>query len=342
MNRAIALVSACLLAACSGVSAGPQHFPPAHTALAVAAPAGSPVALHGALSTNGNSVVDEHGKPVVLRGMSLFWSQWEPEYYSRETVDWLVEDFKVTAIRAAIAAEGNDSARQHFDREFAKASTVIDAAVANGIYVIVDWHAHRPYPEEAARFLTAIARKYGHLPNVIYEPFNEPLQEGVDWSRDVKPYHEQVIGAIRAIDPDNLVIVGSPSWSQDVDIAAQDPLEGSNIAYTLHYYAATHKEGLRAKADVALAAGLPLFVTEFGTVEATGDGPPDIASSNAWWDWAEANNISWLNWSVADKDETSAALKPGTPPSGWGEADLTQNGRMLRERLRAAAAAEQR
>src|SRR5690606_7538943 len=177
-----------------------------HAQADVQGPEGSPVARHGALAVKDGKIVGEDGEPVTLRGMSLFWSQWEPEYYSAETVDWLVEDWKITAIRAAIAAEGDDSARQHFDREFAKASAVIDAAVRSGIYVLVDWHAHRSYPEEAERFLTAIARKYGHLPNLIYEPFNEPLREGVDWSRDVKPYHQRVVGAIRAIDPDNLVV----------------------------------------------------------------------------------------------------------------------------------------
>jgi endoglucanase len=163
------------------------------------------------------------------------------------------------------------------------------------------------------------------------------LRENVDWSRDVKPYHEQVVGAIRAIDPDNLVIVGSPSWSQDVDIAAQDPLEFDNVGYTLHYYAATHKQALRDKANLALDAGLALMITEFGTVESTGDGPIDRNSSEAWWDWAEENHVSWFNWSITDRDESSAALRPGTGLSRWEEDDLTQSGKWLRERLRAAA-----
>ncbi|HSG34593.1 MAG TPA: glycoside hydrolase family 5 protein, partial [Sphingomonadaceae bacterium] len=297
--------------------------------LAPEPPEGSPVAKHGKLSILGNRIVGEHGEPVTLRGMSLFWSQWAPQYYTGETIDWLVKDWKITAVRAAIAAEGNDSARQHFEREFAKASRVIDAAVRNGIYVIVDWHAHRSYPDQAEEFLTAIARRYGHLPNLIYEPFNEPLRDDVDWTRDVKPYHERVVGAIRAIDPDNLVIVGSPSWSQDVDIAAQDPLAFANIGYTLHYYAATHKQDLRDKGQAALDAGLALLITEFGVVEATGNGPIDHESSQAWWDWAEANNIGWLAWSTGDRDETSATLKPGTPPAGWSEDDLTESGKLL-------------
>jgi endoglucanase len=331
MRNVLAIGLAILLAACTATS---REAPP------VSVPSGSPVAQHGALSVRGGKVVDARGKPVTLRGMALFWSQWAPQYYDGRTVDWLASDWKVDIVRASIAAEGNDSARQHFERELAKASTVIEAAAANGIYVIVDWHAHRPYPDEAERFLVAIAEKYGHLPNLIYEPFNEPLRDGVDWSRDVKPYHQRIVAAIRAVDPDNLIIVGSPSWSQDVDIAAQDPLAGENIAYTLHYYAATHKAELRAKADKALAAGLALFVTEFGVVEATGNGPIDYASSEAWWDWAEANDISWLAWSTGDRDETSATLKPGTPPANWSESDLTESGKLLRARLRAAAAAD--
>lgn len=305
---------------------------------AASAPEGTPVACHGALAVKDGRIVGEHGEPVTLRGMSLFWSQWAPRYYAADTVAWLVRDWGVDVVRAAIAAEGDDGARQHFEREFAKASAVIDAAVAEGLYVIVDWHAHRAYPEEAGRFLSAIARKYGHLPNVIYETWNEPLRDGVDWSRDVRPYHERVIGRIRAIDPDNLVIAGSPSWSQDVDLAALDPLPLENVAYTLHYYAATHGQALRDKADRALEAGLALLITEFGTVEATGDGPLDLAESERWWKWAEDNGIGWMNWSIGDRDESSAALKPGTPPAGWRESDLTESGRLLRSKLREAAA----
>ncbi len=303
----------------------------------VAPPPGSPVACHGALAVRDGRIVGAHGEPATLRGMSLFWSQWAPQYYAAETIDWLARDWKVDVVRAAIAAEGQDSARQHFDREFAKAGTVIEAAVANGLYVVVDWHAHRAYPEQAERFLVAVAEKYGHLPNLIYEPWNEPLQQGVDWSRDVKPYHERVIGAIRAVDPDNLVIAGSPSWSQDVDLAAADPLAFDNLAYTLHYYAGTHRQELRDKGDAALAAGQTLLITEFGTVEATGDGPIDHEESRRWWDWAEARGIGWMAWSIGDRDESSASLRPGTPPSGWSESDLTESGRLLRDKLRTSA-----
>jgi endoglucanase len=301
-------------------------------------PASTPVACHGALAVRDGRIVGQRGEPVTLRGMSLFWSQWGQHYYSAETIAWLAQDWKVDVVRAAIAAEGDYSARQHFDREFAKASTVIDAAVANGLYVVVDWHAHRPYPAEAEQFLTAIARKYGHLPNLIYETFNEPLRDGVEWSRDIKSYHERVIGAIRAVDPDNLVIAGSPSWSQDVDLAAADPLAFPNLAYTLHYYAGTHRQELRDKADAARANGLALLVTEFGVVNADGNGPIALEESERWWNWAEQHGIGWMAWSIGDRNESSAALRPGTLAAGWSEADLTEGGKLLREKLRAAAA----
>ena len=309
----------------------------AQPAWAQDAPAGTPVACHGALAVRDGQIVDQHGAPVTLRGMSLFWSQWAPQYFSAETVAWLARDWQVDVVRAAIAAEGNDSARQHFEREFAKASAVIDAAVANGIYVVVDWHAHRAHPDEAERFLTAIATKYGHLPNLIYEDWNEPLRDGVEWSRDVKPYHLRVLGAVRAIDPDNLMIAGSPSWSQDVDLAAQDPLPFTNLAYTLHYYAGTHRQELRDKADAARDKGLALLVTEFGVVDADGDGPIALAESERWWAWDEAHRIGWMAWSIGDRDESSAALRPGTPAAHWTEADLTESGKLLRDRLRRAA-----
>jgi endoglucanase len=303
-------------------------------AQAQTAPPDSPVARHGALSVANGKVVDQSGKPVTLRGMSLFWSQWEPEYYSRASVDWLVDDWKISVIRVATAAEGDDSARQHFDRELAKASVVIDAAIARGIYVIVDWHAHHAYPADAERFLIAIAQRYGNTPNVIYETWNEPLREGVNWSRDVRPYHMKVVSAIRAIDPDNLIIAGSPSWSQDVEIAALDPLPYTNLAYTLHFYAGTHKQDLRDKAQKALDAGLALFVTEYGTVDASGNGEIALAETQAWWAWMEERGISYAAWSIADKDESSASLRPGTPPSGWSASQLTPSGALIRDRIR--------
>lgn len=298
------------------------------------APAGSPVAAHGRLAVKGNRVVDAQGQPYAVHGMSLFWSQWQPRYYDPATVAWLVRDWRVTAVRAAIGAQQGGYDTQP-EAETKRAEAVIDAAIAQGIYVVVDWHAHQPRADDAVRFFSHIATKYRGVPNLIYETYNEPLPEH-GWAAVLKPYHVKVVGAIRAIDPGAFVVAGTRSWSQDVDEAAADPLPFANVAYTLHFYAATHKAELRAKAETAMRRGVALFVTEYGTTAANGDAPIDAAETRTWWDWCAKNGISYLNWSVANKDEASAILKPATQAlSGWSEGDLTESGRLVRAHLRA-------
>ncbi|UUL82485.1 glycoside hydrolase family 5 protein [Sphingomonas qomolangmaensis] len=294
------------------------------------------VARHGRLQVRGNHIVGEHGRPVTLRGMSLFWSQWQGQYYNADAVRWLCSDWKIDVVRAAMAVDSGGYLANPA-AELAKVEAVIDAAVANDIYVIIDWHAHQPYPEQAAAFFARIAGKYGALPNLIYEPYNEPLVEH-GWADVLKPYHAAVLTAIRRVDQRNLVVAGTRSWSQDVDEAAADPLADPNLAYTLHFYAATHKQALRDKAAAAMAKGAALFVTEYGTTRADGDGVIDATETGVWWDFLEQHHIGYVNWSVADKAELSAALKPGAGPRGkWGEAMLTSSGKLVRKRLRTMA-----
>lgn len=281
---------------------------------AVPAFAETAVERHGQLRVQDNRIVDKSGEPVMLRGMSLFWSQWQPQYYNASAIRWLREDWNINVVRAAIGVHGGGYL-EHPEREMKKAEAVIEAAVAHGIYVIVDWHAHEPEQDAASTFFARIARKYGHLPNVIYETWNEPLREH-DWSRVIKPFHMAVIPKIREHDAHNLIIAGTQTWSQDVDKAAADPLPFANVAYTLHFYAGTHRQELRDKASAALAKGAALFVTEWGTSEANGNGILDREETQRWWGFMEQNKLSYLNWSVADKAETSAALRPGASGKG--------------------------
>jgi len=298
-----------------------------------AAIAQTPVERHGKLSVQANRIVDEHGAVVSLHGMSLFWSQWQPQYYNEGAIRWLAEDWKVSVIRAAIAVD-HEGYLAHPEIETARAEAAIDAAVAAGVYVIVDWHAHDPEPEAAIAFFSHIAERYGHLPNLIYETWNEPLPQ-YDWAGSVRPYHLSVIAAIRERDPDNLLIAGTPSWSQDVDIASETPLPFSNVAYTLHFYAGTHKADLRAKTETALSRGVAVFITEWGTTNADGDGGVDVAETERWWRFIADHQLSDLNWSIADKDEASAALKPGASgQGGWTDDDISTSGRLVRDRLR--------
>jgi endoglucanase len=291
------------------------------------------VDLVGRLRIEGNRLVGENGRAASLRGMSLFWSQWIGKYYTYDCIKWLRDDWKCTVVRAAMAVESGGYLTNPAAEE-KKVRTVIDACIDLGIYVIIDWHDHNAHlhQKEAAAFFKKMAADYGDLPNVIYEIYNEPLQ--ISWANLVKPYSEALVNEIRAIDPDNLILIGTPTWSQDVHLAAADPVKGSNLAYTLHYYAATHRQWLRDRAKAAMNAGIALFVSEFGTCESNGSGVLDYSETAKWFDFLEANQVSWCNWSVADKVETSAALKPNASPSGkWAETDLTDSGKLVRAKI---------
>ncbi|MBC7417182.1 MAG: glycoside hydrolase family 5 protein [Pedobacter sp.] len=293
----------------------------------------SPVALNGKLHITGKQLLNEHNNAVQLRGMSLFWSQWQPQYFNYETLEKLKNNWHADIVRAPMAIENGGYLRNP-KREKKKIFAVVDAAIKLGIYVIVDWHDHHAqnHQQEAVAFFSALSKKYGNTPNLIYETFNEPLD--VSWTDVLKPYHVAVIAAIRKNDPDNVIVCGTPTWSQKLLEAAKDRIDAKNIAYTLHFYAGTHTEKLRGEAQKAINAGLPIFVTEFGTTEATGDGDVYVASTNAWLDFANKNSLSWCNWSVADKKEGSAALLPGTKPAQLDREDvLTPSGKFIKAKL---------
>jgi endoglucanase len=295
------------------------------------------VAKHGQLSVKGNRIVDKDGNPVILRGMSLYWSQWKGQFYNADCIKWLRDDWNCTIVRAAVAV-GSGGYLTNPEQEKQKVKTVVQAAIDLGIYVIIDWHVLDEGPktvQQAGAFFEEMAKTYGDKPNVIYEIWNEPVAKQ-DWTTVIKPYHEAVIAKIRAQDPDNIIVCGTQTWSQDVDKAAQDPLKGTNIAYALHFYAATHKQSLRDKAAAALSKNVALMVTEWGTSEASGNGKLDAQETAAWLDFMNKNQMSWCNWSVADLDETSAALKPGANPKGNWPADvISPSGKLVRDELAA-------
>ncbi|HEM49058.1 MAG TPA: glycoside hydrolase family 5 protein, partial [Caldithrix sp.] len=287
----------------------------------------------GQLRVEGKHIINESDSIMVLRGMSFFWSQWGADYYNKETIEWLRDDWKCTVIRAAVGVEYGGYLENKFT-ELTKAYAVIDACIELGIYVIVDWHDHHAedHLDDALEFFRTISHKYGDKPNIIYEIYNEPLD--VSWQNILAPFADTVIAEIRKNDPDNIIIVGTPNWSQDVDDVIGHRIEDDNIVYTLHFYASTHGQWLRDKAALALSANIPIFVSEWGYSEASGTGNINLEESDAWQSFMDSNHLSWCNWSVINKDESSAALKPSTlTPSGWSEEELTQSGKMVRNYL---------
>jgi endoglucanase len=210
---------------------------------------------------------------------------------------------------------------------------VVEGAIAVGAYVIVDWHSHEIETEAAKEFFARVAERWGDTPNVIYEIFNEPVENSWD---EVKVYSRAVIDVIRAIDPDNVILVGSPHWDQDIHLVAAAPLTGyTNIMYTVHFYAATHKDDLRKRTQAAIDAGVPIFLSECAAMEASGDGALDYASWEAWEKLADRNGVSWVTWSLADKAESCSMIRDTTAPAngGWVDADLKEWGRYVRDRL---------
>ncbi|PTT78757.1 endoglucanase, partial [Pelomonas sp. HMWF004] len=296
--------------------------------------AGGALADVSPLSVSGNKVL-AGGQPASFAGNSLFWSNngWGGEkYYNAGTVGWLKSDWKSKVVRVAMGVEESGGYLQDPVGNKARLKAVVDAAIANDMYVIIDWHTHHAenYRPQAVAFFEEMARTYGKSNHVIYEVYNEPLN--VSWSGTIKPYAQAVINAIRAIDPDNLIIVGTPNWSQDVDAASRDPISGANIAYTLHFYAGDHGQWLRNKAQTALNNGIALFVTEWGSVRASGDGDVSEAETWAWVDFMKAKGISNANWALNDKPEGASALVQGAnAQGGWSAGQLTRSGALAKQ-----------
>lgn len=312
-------------------------------------PAGSIVDAHGQLAIDGRYVVDECGRVTQLRGMSFFWHQWDgsASYWNQDVVGWLKDDWKVQMVRGAVGIHPTGWFADPVGAEQA-ARGLIDAAIAEGVYVIVDWHSHDIHLEEAKGFFSRIAADYGDSPNVIYEIFNEP--DGNSWTDldetwpEIKAYARELITTIRAHDPDNIIVVGTPFYDQFVDQAADDRITVdsvgnpvSNIAYTLHVYAGAHKQAIRDRAQYAVDQGVPLFMTESGRT-GTNWGPNntlDPASWDTWEEWLDDNSISWARWSLSNKNEVSSSLQPSASTAGgWSASDLRSEGTWNRNHFR--------
>lgn len=296
-------------------------------------PSGSPVAVNGKLSVAGGQLVNECGNPVQLRGMSTHGVQWFQNCYNDASLDAMVNDWGIDIFRIAMYVEdGGYVNNPTYWKNWI--DNMVNECAERGIYVMIDWHVLHPGDPweniDAARdFWSYMSAKHAGKEHVLYEIANEP--NGVGWPR-VKSYAEDIIPRIRANDPTTVVIVGTPNWSQDVDIASADPLNFDNLMYTLHFYSGTHTNSLRQKGNTALANGAALFVTEFGTSMASGDGGPYLEETQRWMDWMAQNKISWANWSFADKAEVSAALASGACSGGnWNS--TSQSGTFIKDHI---------
>jgi Endoglucanase len=299
----------------------------------ICAASNKPVNRHGQLHIEGASIVDQRGLIVALKGVSLGWHNWWPQYYNSSVVEHLSHSWDISVIRTAMGVEPEGGYLENPENAVESIKAVVDAAIANGIYVIVNWHSHDIYSEQSEVFFSTIAQQYAGYPNIIYEIFNEP-NDSLKWE-EIKSYSIKIIDAIRKYDDNNLIIVGTPNWSQGVDIAANDPIKGyNNIAYSLHFYAASH-DYVMYKAVYARRMGIPLFVSECSPSFANGDGVLDKKKFSRWLGFMKRNKISFVMWGLYDKDESTAMLKDKANFDGnWPSSQLTEMGIYSRQILK--------
>lgn len=303
---------------------------------------GTPFDNHGQLSVKGTDIVDESGSKYQLKGVSTHGITWFPDYVNKDAFQSIRDDWDANLVRLAMYTDTGDSNGYCSGGDKDSIRGLVDAGVTAatelGMYVIIDWHIlndNNPnsHIDDAKEFFDDVSAKYSSNHNVIYEICNEP-NGGTSWS-DIKSYAEIIIPVIRKNDKNAIIIVGTPNWSQDVDIVSEDPITGyDNIMYAVHFYAATHKDDLRNKVKTAISNGLPVFVSEFSLCDASGNDGIDYDSSDVWFDLINDNNLSYASWSLCNKNETSALIKPdSTATSTITIDDLSDTGKYVRDKI---------
>ena len=300
----------------------------------------TPVGIHGQLRVQGTDLVDQNGNAVQLKGISTMWLNWEDKYStSKAGLQWMRDNWNITLYRAAMGVEPEGAYLQNREATLAQLRQVVHNAIDLGVYVLIDWHDHNAHlnTAQAIEFFSLIAEEFGQFPHVLYETFNEPEQ--IDWATQIKPYHEAVVPAIRAKDPDGVIILGTRQWSQRVDEAAANPVDGNNLMYTVHFYACDHRDQQRSEAQTAYDAGLALFVTEWGATPADGGASaPTVCAdaAQAWHDWMNERNIGWAAWKLDGCADSSCLFNSDNAPAdgGWTDQWLNGHAQFVVDRLR--------
>ncbi|MEW1695383.1 glycoside hydrolase family 5 protein [Streptomyces sp. NPDC093249] len=337
-----------LAAAPSAVNAAPAPVTPQAVPQAAPAPAraATPASINGRLKVCGTKLCNQYSKPIQLRGMSSHGTQWYSQCLTGGSLDALAGDWKADVLRVStyVQEDGYETdPRKYTDL----AHSLIEQATARGMYVIVDWHMLDPGDpnhnlSRAKTFFTEIANRHKNKTNLLYEIANEP--SGVSWSK-IKSYAEQLIPVIRAKDPHTPVLVGTRAWSSfgvsegatESEVVSK-PVNATNIMYTFHFYAYSHRDEYLQTLSRA-ADKLPVFVTEFGTQNYAGEGSDDFTMSQKYLDLMAAKKISWVNWNFSDDHRTGAVFKTGTCDRGgpWtGTGSLKPAGAWIRDRIRTA------
>lgn len=289
---------------------------------------------HGHLHVAGTQLLDEHGRPARLHGLSTYWLTPYRQLLNPDAFRTLRDDWNANCMRFPVFTFA-----YYKDQDIAGNNELLEKAVGSatalGMYVIIDWHVlgeQNPLVgvDKAEAFFDRFSAKYADYGNVLYEICNEPNREGGSWE-NITEYSHRIIHTIRRNSPKSVILVGTPCWSQWVDVAADYPLLYDNIMYSLHFYGATHKQDLRDKVIYAHNKGLPIFVNEFGLCSASGNGAIDQSEAALWKKLLDEYNISYICWNLSTCNEASSVLVHTCERlSGWTEEDLSEQGRIVR------------
>ena len=280
-------------------------------ARAVLTPSATEAAI-SPLSVVGGKLVNSEGRAIRLQGVSTHGLAWYPMYVNKGTFQYFRDDWGANVIRLAMYTQEYGGFCSGGNRD--ELIALLDKGIA-----------------------AAGAKKYSKYSNIIWEICNEP--NGSNWDNEIKPYAEAVIPVIRANDPDSVIIVGTNTWSQDINDAKRNPLSFDNIMYAFHFYAGTHKDNLRNRVNECVSSGLPVFITECSITDASGNGSCDIASANEWRSVIENNGLSFIEWSISNKAESSAIFRPECTKTegGYLESDLNESAQWYRSVMRSFA-----
>ena len=300
----------------------------------------TPYGQHGALHVENGKLTDADGNTVQLYGMSTHGIAWFPQYINYDSFRTLRDDWNTNCIRLAMYTAEYGGYCAGGDKEQLKqlVRDGVSYATELGMYVIVDWHIlsdcdPNQNKDEAIAFFREMSEAFADNDNVLYEICNEP-NSGTSWD-SIKSYAQEVIPVIREQKPDAVILVGTPTWSQEIDKAAASPLTFDNVMYTLHFYAGTHKDDLRNRLETCAQNNLPVFVSEFGMCDASGNGANDFDSTTKWLDLLNKYQISFCCWNLANKDESSSVFKAAsTALSDWTDEDFNESGRWIRDYFR--------
>ena len=295
----------------------------------------TPYGKHGALHVDGLQVKDKYDQPFTLRGASTHGMHWgDGETFLNKTAfQNLRDEWGVNMVRLVSYVTQGGYTQGSKDKLDKHIQDGVSDLTDLGMYAIIDWHVHAENPNdkksEAIQFFDTYSKMYKDQSNIIYEICNEPT--GTPWNQ-LRPYAVDVVNTIRANDPDAIIVVGTNTWSQNVDEVATNggKLNDSNVMYTIHFYSGSHGESLREKVRTALKAGTPVFCTEFGVCDASGNGGFDLEEADRWIDFFEENGISYCCWSFSKKNESASMLSPEcNKVNGFTNADLGATGAWL-------------